>query len=213
MLSKILSSAVMGIDAYVVEVETDLFPVLPTLAIVGLPDNAVKESKERVQSAIKNSGFLFPNKKITINLAPADIKKEGSSYDLAIATGILAASGQIAKEKFEEYIILGELSLDGSLRPIHGALPMAVSATQNGIKGIILPQENAKEAAMACGVSVYPVENLQDLPDPLTPVKTISCPAGRVRSTFFRLCVRAPRMMRADVAADGGMICVEGIQA
>ncbi len=161
MLSKILSSAVMGIDAYLVEVETDLFPVLPAFAIVGLPDNAVKESKERVQSAIKNSGYLFPNKKITINLAPADIKKEGSSYDLAIATGILAASGQIAKEKFEEYIILGELSLDGSLRPIHGALPMAVSAFQNGAKGIILPKENAKEAAMACGVAVYPVENLQ----------------------------------------------------
>ncbi len=151
----------MGIDAYLVEVETDLFPVLPAFAIVGLPDNAVKESKERVQSAIKNSGYLFPNKKITINLAPADIKKEGSSYDLAIATGILAASGQIAKEKFEEYIILGELSLDGSLRPIHGALPMAVSAFQNGAKGIILPKENAKEAAMACGVAVYPVENLQ----------------------------------------------------
>ncbi len=176
----------MGIDAYLVEVETDLFPVLPAFAMVGLPDNAVKESKERVQSAIKNSGFLFPNKKITINLAPADIKKEGSSYDLAIATGILAASGQISKEKFEEYIILGELSLDGSLRPIHGALPMAVSATQNGIKGIILPQENAKEAAMACGVSVYPVENLQQAVEFLETEKTIQPFTIDINEVFAR---------------------------
>src|SRR3990172_5481382 len=173
MLSKILSSAVMGIDAYLVEVETDLFPVLPAFAMVGLPDNAVQESKERVQSAIKNSGYLFPNKKITINLAPADIKKEGSSYDLAIAVGILAASGQIAKEKFEEYIILGELSLDGSLRPIHGTLPMAISASSNGAKGIILPRENAKEAAMACGVQVFPVENLQQAVEFLETEKNI----------------------------------------
>ncbi|EQB64075.1 MAG: Mg chelatase, subunit ChlI [candidate division Zixibacteria bacterium RBG-1] len=173
MLSKILSSAVMGIDAYVVEVETDLFPVLPAFAMVGLPDNAVQESKERVQSAIKNSGYLFPNKKITINLAPADIKKEGSSYDLAIAVGILAASGQISKEKFDEYIILGELSLDGSLRPIHGTLSMAISAFSNGVKGIILPQKNAKEAAMACGVQVFPVENLQQAVEFLETEKTI----------------------------------------
>jgi len=163
----------MGIDAYLVEVETDLFPVLPAFAMVGLPDNAVQESKERVQSAIKNSGYLFPNKKITINLAPADIKKEGSSYDLAIAVGILAASGQISREKFEEYIILGELSLDGSLRPIHGTLPMAISAFSNGVKGIILPQKNAKEAAMACGVQVFPVENLQQAVEFLETEKTI----------------------------------------
>ncbi len=163
----------MGIDAYVVEVETDLFPVLPAFAMVGLPDNAVQESKERVQSAIKNSGYLFPNKKITINLAPADIKKEGSSYDLAIAVGILAASGQISKEKFDEYIILGELSLDGSLRPIHGTLSMAISAFSNGVKGIILPQKNAKEAAMACGVQVFPVENLQQAVEFLETEKTI----------------------------------------
>src|SRR4030066_2433656 len=150
MLSRVLSSAVLGIEAYIVEVETDLFPVLPAFAMVGLPDNAVKESKERVQSAIKNSGYQFPNKKITINLPPPDQKQEGSSYDLAIAVGILAASGQISKEKFDEYIILGELSLDGSLRPIHGTLSMAISAFSNGVKGIILPQKNAKEAAMAC---------------------------------------------------------------
>jgi magnesium chelatase family protein len=160
MLAKVLSSAVLGIDAYVVEVETDLFPQLPAFAMVGLPDNAVKESKERVQSAIKNSGFYFPQKKVTINLAPADIKKEGSSFDLPIAIGILAATGQLTREVFNDYVILGELSLDGSLRPIHGALPMALSAQKNGLKGMILPKENAKEAAMAEELNVYPVGSL-----------------------------------------------------
>lgn len=160
MLAKVLSSAVLGIDAYVVEVETDLFPQLPSFAMVGLPDNAVKESKERVQSAIKNSGFYFPQKKVTINLAPADIKKEGSSFDLPIAIGILAATGQLTREVFDDCVILGELSLDGSLRPIHGALPMALSAQKNGLKGMILPQENAKEAAMAEELNIYPVQSL-----------------------------------------------------
>lgn len=160
MLAKVLSSAVLGIDAYVVEVETDLFPQLPSFAMVGLPDNAVKESKERVQSAIKNSGFYFPQKKVTINLAPADIKKEGSSFDLPIAIGILAATGQLTREVFDDCVILGELSLDGSLRPIHGALPMALSAQKNGLKGMILPQENAKEAAMAEKLNIYPVQSL-----------------------------------------------------
>ena len=162
MLSKILSSAVLGIDAYVVQVEADISPQLPSFTTVGLPDNAVKESRERVQSAIKNSGFTFPNKKITVNLAPADIKKEGSSFDLPIAVGILSATGQVSKENFEDYLILGELSLDGAVRPIHGALPMALSARKNNIKGMILPKENAKEAAMAKDVEIYPVSNLKE---------------------------------------------------
>jgi magnesium chelatase family protein len=161
MLARVLSSAVLGIEAYIVEVETDLFPQLPSFAMVGLPDNAVKESKERVQSAIKNSGYYFPGKKITVNLAPADVKKEGSAFDLPIAVGILVATGQINREKFDEYIILGELSLEGTLRPIHGALPMALSAQKNGIKGMLLPRENAKEAAMAEKLEVYPVESLR----------------------------------------------------
>jgi magnesium chelatase family protein len=165
MLAKVLSSAVLGIDAYVVEVETDLFPQLPSFAIVGLPDNAVKESKERVQSAIKNSGFYFPSKKITLNLAPADIRKEGSSFDLPIAVGILAATGQLKRQEYDEYIMLGELSLDGSLRPVHGSLPMALSAQKNKKKGMILPRENAKEAAMAEKLSVYPVDSLSQAVD------------------------------------------------
>src|SRR3989337_4049616 len=124
MLSKVISSAVLGIDAYTVEVETDLFPMLPVFAIVGLPDSAVKEAKERVQSAIKNSGFVFPHKKITINLAPADIKKEGSAFDLPIAVGILAATEIIDLDSINDIVFLGELSLDGKLRPIQGALPI-----------------------------------------------------------------------------------------
>jgi magnesium chelatase family protein len=162
MLARVLSSAVLGIDAYLVEVEADLTPQLPAFAIVGLPDGAVKESKERVQSAIKNSGFYFPNKKVTINLAPADVKKEGSAFDLPIALGILAAAGQVGFENFSNYLILGELSLDGSLRPIHGALPMALSGQKNNLKGMLLPKVNAKEAAMADGFNVFPVESLKE---------------------------------------------------
>jgi magnesium chelatase family protein len=162
MLSKILSSAVLGIDAYIIQVEADISPQLPSFTTVGLPDNAVKESRERVQSAIKNSGFTFPNKKITINLAPADIKKEGSAFDLPIALGILSATGQISRESFEDFLILGELSLDGQVKPIRGALPMALSAHKNSIRGMILPKENAKEAAMSKDVEIYPVGNLKE---------------------------------------------------
>ncbi|MBD3289933.1 magnesium chelatase, partial [candidate division KSB1 bacterium] len=162
MLAKVLSAAVLGIDAYLVDVETHLESQLPAFALVGLPDSAVKESRERVSAAIKNSGFLFPQKRITINLAPADIKKEGSAFDLPIAVGILTASGTLSQEQISEYVILGELSLDGALRPIHGALPISVEMSRKNYKGIVLPRENAKEAAMAQNIPVYPVESLQD---------------------------------------------------
>jgi magnesium chelatase family protein len=166
MLARVLSSAVLGIDAYIVEVEADITPMLPAFATVGLPNEAVKESKERVMSAIKNSGYLFPNKKVTINLAPADVKKEGSAFDLPIAAGILAATGQVAREDFDEYLILGELSLDGSLRPVRGALCMALHAREcENLKGMILPKENAKEAAMARGLKIYPVKSLRETVD------------------------------------------------
>ncbi|MCK4656978.1 MAG: hypothetical protein KAT85_08080, partial [candidate division Zixibacteria bacterium] len=118
MLAKILSSAVLGIDAYTFEVEADITQMLPTFTTVGLPDGAVKESKERVMSAIKNSDFVFPNKKITINLAPADVRKEGSAFDLPIAVGILSATGQVMREDLSDIVVLGELSLDGSIRPV-----------------------------------------------------------------------------------------------
>lgn len=163
MLSKILSSATVGIDAYLVEVETNVEKSIPTFTIVGLPDNAVKESRERVIAAINNSGFQFPVKKITINLAPADIKKEGSSFDLSIAVGILTASSIINDSKINylnDTIFLGELSLDGTLRPIKGALPISVEAKKRGLKRIILPSASAKEASIVEGIDVFGMDSL-----------------------------------------------------
>ena len=163
MLSKVISSATVGVDAYRVEVESDIQQQLPAFVTVGLPDGAVRESKERVTAAIKNSDFVFPSKRVTINLAPADIKKEGSAFDLPIAVGILAATGQILRDRFDEYVMLGELSLDGALRPVPGILPMVMSfGKNNGLKGIIVPKENAKEAAMADTLPVFPVESLKE---------------------------------------------------
>ncbi|MDZ7264116.1 MAG: YifB family Mg chelatase-like AAA ATPase [candidate division KSB1 bacterium] len=162
MLAKVFSAAVLGIDAFLVEVEAHLESQLPAFATVGLPDSAVKESKERVNAAIKNSNLPFPQKRITINLAPADVRKEGSAFDLPIAIGILAASGVISHDHVQDYVMLGELSLDGSLRAIRGALPIAIEISKNNSKGIILPAENASEAAMAQGVNVYPVTTLAE---------------------------------------------------
>ena len=163
MFSKILSGATFGIDAYLVEVETHYEKQLPSITIVGLPDNAVKESKERVLAAIKNSGIEFPLKKITINLAPADIKKEGSSFDLPIAIGILAATELIKTELLGGIIILGELSLDGSLRKIKGSLPITVEARRRGISKIILPVDSVKEASIVDGIEVYGLNNLNEV--------------------------------------------------
>ncbi|NOZ62504.1 MAG: YifB family Mg chelatase-like AAA ATPase [Calditrichaeota bacterium] len=161
MLAKVISAAVLGIDAFPVEVESNLESQLPAFSTVGLPDSAVRESRERVTAAIKNSGYPFPRKRITINLAPADIKKEGSAFDLPIAIGILAASGVVSSPLLENFIILGELSLDGSLRPIHGALPIAIEISKQKLKGIILPKSNASEAAMAQNIDVIPVDDLK----------------------------------------------------
>ncbi|NOY57403.1 MAG: YifB family Mg chelatase-like AAA ATPase [Calditrichaeota bacterium] len=160
MLSKVLSAAVVGIDAYIVKVEAHLEGKLPRFTTVGLPEGAVRESKERVQAAVKNSGFRFPVKLITINLAPADVRKEGAAFDLPIAVGILAAVGQVDDSRLQDYVILGELSLDGSLRPIHGILPIAVQVAKEKIRGVIVPTENAKEAAMARDLEVIPVSSL-----------------------------------------------------
>lgn len=162
MLAKVFSAAVLGIDAFLVEVEAHLESQLPAFATVGLPDSAVKESKERVNAAIKNSNLPFPQKRITINLAPADVRKEGSAFDLPIAIGILAASGVISHDHVQDYVMLGELSLDGSLRAIRGALPIAIEISKTNSKGILLPAENASEAAMAQGVNVYPVTTLAE---------------------------------------------------
>ncbi|MFW6210985.1 MAG: magnesium chelatase domain-containing protein, partial [bacterium] len=163
MLSKVKSAAILGIDAYEVEVETDITFGIPNFSTVGLPDASVKESKDRVRSAIKNSEYDFPpNKKITINLSPADRKKEGPSFDLPIAAGILAAEGFISKECLSKYMIIGELSLDGSVKRVKGALSMAIRARQEGYAGILVPPENAQEAAVAEGLPVYPVRTLTE---------------------------------------------------
>ena len=160
MVRTVYSAATHGIDGYIVVVETNLEGFIPGYATVGLPDNAVKESKERVLAAIKNSGYFFPQKRITVNLAPADVRKEGSSYDLPIAVGILAASGQLDADSMNEFVVLGELSLEGGVRPIHGALSLALAAAARGFKSVIVPAVNAGEAAMAPDVEVYGVESL-----------------------------------------------------
>src|SRR5512137_1739796 len=174
MLAKVLSSAVMGIDAYVVEVEVDISQGLPSFSTVGLPEGAVRESKERVKAAVKNAGYHFPSDRITVNLAPADVKKEGSGFDLPMAVGILAATGIVPKEACRDHLILGELSLDGLIRPIKGALPMAMAAKENELRGVFLPVENAAEAAVVEGVDVYPVQSLNQLVEALCGLVPIS---------------------------------------
>lgn len=162
MLIKTFSSAVYGINATTVTVETHISPGVHYY-IVGLPDSAIKESLHRIESAITTTGYRMPRQKIVVNLAPADIRKEGSAYDLSIALGVLAASGQLQEPALRDYLILGELSLDGQIQPIKGALPVALQAKQDGFKGIILPLANAREAAAVQGLQVLAAERLQDV--------------------------------------------------
>jgi magnesium chelatase family protein len=162
MLSKVLSSSLIGIEAFPVDVEVDISPGLPAFFTVGLPDAIVKESRDRVKAAIGNTGLKFPSKKITVNLAPADVKKEGSSFDLPIAIAILKADGVVKGDAVKNTIILGELSLDGTVRKIRGALSVALMAKGKGIKRILLPQENAQESAVVRGVEIYPVHTLTE---------------------------------------------------
>lgn len=164
MLAKVFSAAIWGIDAHLIEVEVDIASQgLPFLSIVGLPDLSVKESKDRLRAAIKNTGFSFPAKKMTINLAPADLKKEGAHFDLPMAIGILAADGSVALDLLQHYLIAGELSLDGRIKKMRGALPMAILAKQMGLKGMIVPFKNGKEAAVVSGIEVLGVETLPQL--------------------------------------------------
>ncbi|MBE7032297.1 MAG: ATP-binding protein [Ruminococcaceae bacterium] len=163
MISKLSSAALYGIDGFLVDVETDISNGLPGFDIVGLPDAAVKESKERIRAAIKNTGLAMPSKRITVNLAPADIKKEGSHFDLPIALGILVSSKQLDIPDAEHTVFFGELSLSGDLRRVNGALPMAISAFQNGIKKVFLPKANEKEAAVVEGLEVYGADNLKEI--------------------------------------------------
>jgi magnesium chelatase family protein len=163
-LARVLSGAVLGIDAYLVTVETDVASGLPSFSTVGLPQGAVKEGKERVVAALQNSGFHVPPKRITVNLAPADVRKEGSAFDLPVALGILAGTGQVeADGRLGRYVLLGELGLDGALRPVRGALPVAIAARAAGLDGIILPMENTAEAAVVEGLRVHGAATLAEV--------------------------------------------------
>ncbi|HET6381979.1 MAG TPA: YifB family Mg chelatase-like AAA ATPase [Armatimonadota bacterium] len=162
MIAHVNTSAVLGIEAYAVQVEVDISGGFPGFQIVGLPDAAVNESRERVRSAIKNTGLHFPTTKITVNLAPADIKKEGPIFDLPVAIGILAASGQISSDHLHNYLVIGELSLDGHLRPVSGVLPIAITARKEKKAAILCPAENAREAAVVGDLNVFPVSSLRE---------------------------------------------------
>ena len=155
MLSSVISGAVFGVDAYRVDVEVDVARALPSFTVVGLPDNAVKESKDRVRSAIRNSGYAFPPQRITVNLAPADVKKEGAAFDLPMALVILATDPDLGLRGLERVLFLGELSLDGRLRPVRGVLPIALEARRLGLEAICVPRENAAEAAVVKGLTVH----------------------------------------------------------
>lgn len=172
MLVKTFGSAVNGIDATLITVEVNVGTGV-NFFLVGLPDSAVKESQQRIDAALKNNGFRIPGKNITINMAPADVRKEGSCYDLTLAIGILAASEQIKQDKVGDYVIMGELSLDGGLQPIKGVLPIALNARNEDIKGIILPEQNAQEAAIVSGLDVYGIKNIKEAIDFLNGDKEI----------------------------------------
>ncbi len=161
MLSRVSSGAVQGIEAIPVVVETHITNGLPHFSTVGLPDSAVRESKDRVVAAIKQSGFTYPYRRITVNLAPADVRKAGTSFDLPIAVGILAASAQLPIQSLEGTILLGELSLNGALRPIRGTLSVALAAQRLAARRLIVPSENAEEAAMAGGIDVFGLPSLE----------------------------------------------------
>ncbi|TAN39869.1 MAG: ATP-binding protein [Nitrospirae bacterium] len=175
MLSKILSASVIGIDAFPVEVEVDISSRgLPHFSMVGLPDAAVKESRDRVRASLKNVGFNFPLKQITVNLAPADLKKEGSAFDLPIAIGIVASEGLIALDAVKGFLFTGEVSLDGRIKPVRGALSMALMVRDSGLRGIILPAENAAEAAVVNGVNVYGMGSLPEVIDFISGEQTMA---------------------------------------
>src|SRR5437867_4337088 len=165
MLARVRSAAVLGIDAYLVDVETDIANGLPTFVTVGLPQGAVKEGRDRVSAAMANTGYTFPLKRVTINLAPADIKKEGSAFDLPIALGILAATEQVSGERLAKIAVLGELGLEGAIRPVRGALPVALAARAAGVEALILPRENLPEAGVVDGLQVLGAGCLAEIAD------------------------------------------------
>jgi len=214
LIAKVLSSAVIGIDAFLVEVEVDIIRGLPSFTTVGLPEASVKESKERVKSAIGNSGYVFPDDRITVNLAPANIKKEGTGFDLPIALGILTATKLVAYDDISKYLILGELSLDGRVKPVFGSLPMAIAAKKAGYKGIIVPYENRHEASVVQGINVYSVKTLSQVVEFLrrkvelspekTDIKTIFEKESRFEADFSEVMGQEHVKRSLEISAAGG---------
>lgn len=184
MLVKVYGSSVFGIEATTVTVEVNIDKGVGYF-LVGLPDNAVKESSHRIHAALVNLGYRFPGKKITINMAPADMRKEGSAYDATLAIGILAASGQLPQQGLSDYLIMGELSLDGGLQPIKGALPLAIQARKEGFKGFILPVQNAREAAVVNNLEIYGIEKLSEAIDFFKGEKALEPLVLDTRSAFY----------------------------
>lgn len=185
MLIKVFGSAVFGVEATTITVEVNIDKGIG-YHLVGLPDNAIKESSYRIAAALKNNSYELPGKKITINMAPADLRKEGSAYDLTLAIGILAASGQIKADEVDKYLIMGELSLDGGLQPIKGALSIAIKAKEEGFKGFFLPIQNVKEAAIVSGLDVYGVENVRQVIDFFDGKETLEPTQINTREEFYK---------------------------
>lgn len=215
MLARVLSSAVLGIDAYLVTVEVDVSNGLPMMSIVGLPDAAVNESRERVRAAIKNSGFIFPyDKRVTINLAPADVRKAGPSFDLPIAIGLLVATGQLSGENLEGALLIGELSLDGGVRAVTGALPVAIGMRERRETRLYLPEGNAREAAVVEGIDVFAVGTLAEVVRALAMPETLdSLPhdlnlltanSGQYKHDFADVKGHSTVKRALEVAAAGG---------
>ena len=214
MPATVQTAAILGIEAYPVHVEVDTERQLPSFTVVGLPDSAVRESKERVMAAVRNAGFVWPRRRVTVNLAPADIRKEGSAFDLAIAVGILAASGQIRGERLGDFVLLGELSLSGQVRPLHGLLPIAVGMREQGMHGMVVPRPNAREAALADGPVVYGVDCLAEAVELVEGSVRIAPyvvdadgllgAAGRYQVDFAEVCGQEYAKRALEVAAAGG---------
>ena len=185
MLVKVYAAALQGIDATIVTIEVNSSRGIKFF-LVGLPDSAVKESHERIISALQVNGYRFPSRQIVVNMAPADIRKEGSAYDLPLAIGILASAGEVSEEKLSRYLIMGELSLDGSLQPIKGALPIAISARSQGYEGFILPKQNAREAAVVNNLHVYGVENIKEVIEFFNGERELEPTIVNTREEFFQ---------------------------